>query len=34
MKARKVPQQNAEAWASAVALNRLTSLGMPVFVKI
>ena len=34
MKARKLPQQKAEAWASAVALNRMTSLGMPVSVKI
>jgi hypothetical protein len=34
MKARKLPQQNAEAWASAVALNRMTGLGMPVSVKI
>jgi hypothetical protein len=34
MKARKLPQQKAEAWASAIALNRMTSLGMPVSVKI
>lgn len=34
MKARKLPQQKAEAWASAVALNRMTNLGMPVSVKI
>jgi hypothetical protein len=34
MKARKLPQQKAEAWASAVALNRMTGLGMPVSVKI
>lgn len=34
MKARKLPQQKAEAWASAVALNRMTRLGMPVSVKI
>ena len=34
MKARQLPQQKAEAWASAVALNRMTSLGMPVSVKI
>jgi hypothetical protein len=34
MKARKLPQQKAEAWASAVALNRMTDLGMPVSVKI
>lgn len=34
MKARKLPQQNAEAWASTVALNRMTSLGMPMSVKI
>ena len=34
MKARKLPQQKAEAWASAVALNRMTCLSMPVCVKI
>jgi hypothetical protein len=34
MKACKLPQQKAEAWASAVALNRMTGLGMPVSVKI
>jgi hypothetical protein len=34
MKARKLPQQKAEAWASAVALNRMTGLGMPASVKI
>jgi hypothetical protein len=34
MKARKLPQQKTEAWASAVALNRMTGLGMPVSVKI
>jgi len=34
MKARKLSQQKAEAWASAVALNRMTNLGMPVSVKI
>jgi transposase len=34
MKARKLPQQKAEAWASAVALNRMSGLGMPVSVKI
>jgi hypothetical protein len=34
MKARKLPQQKTEAWASAVALNRLNGLGMPVSVKI
>ena len=27
MKARKLPQQKAEAWASAVALNQMTGLG-------
>jgi hypothetical protein len=27
MKARKLPQQKAEAWASAVALNRMTSFA-------
>jgi hypothetical protein len=34
MKARQLPQKKSEAWASAVALNRMTGLGMPVFVKI
>ena len=34
IKTRKLPQQKAEAWASAVALNRMTGLGMPVSVKI
>lgn len=34
MKARKLPQQKTEAWISAIALNRMTSLGMPVSVKI
>jgi hypothetical protein len=34
IKARKLPQQKAEAWARAVALNRMTGLGMPVSVKI
>jgi hypothetical protein len=34
MKARKLPQQKAEAWSNAVALNRMTGLGMPVSVKI
>jgi hypothetical protein len=34
MKARKLPQQKTEAWASAVALNRMTDLGMPVSVEI
>jgi hypothetical protein len=34
MKARALPQQKTEAWASAFALNKMTSLGMPVFVKI
>ncbi|WP_347988512.1 IS5 family transposase [Methylomonas sp. AM2-LC] len=34
MKARQLPQQKAEALASAVALNRMTDLGMPVSVKI
>ena len=33
MKARKQPQQKSEAWASAVALNRMTGLGMPTSVK-
>jgi len=28
MKARQLPQQKAEAWVSAVALNRMTSLGL------
>jgi len=34
MKARALPQQKTEAWISASALNRMTSLGMPVSVKI
>ncbi|WP_347988511.1 IS5 family transposase [Methylomonas sp. AM2-LC] len=34
MKARQLPQQKNEAWASAVALNRMTGLGMPVSVRI
>ena len=34
MKARSLPQQKAEAWISASALNRMTNLGMPVSVKI
>jgi hypothetical protein len=34
MKARKLPQQKAGAWASTVSLNRMTGLGMPVSVKI
>jgi hypothetical protein len=34
MKARVLPQQKTEAWISASALNRMTSLGMPVSVKI
>jgi len=34
MKARKLPQQKTEAWVTAAALNRMTSLGMPVSVKI
>ena len=32
--ARALPQQKTEAWASAFALNKMTSLGMPVSVKI
>lgn len=34
MKARVLPQQKTEAWISASALNRMTSLGIPVSVKI
>ena len=35
MKARALPQQKTEAWASVpFALNRMTGLGMPVSVKI
>jgi Transposase DDE domain len=34
MKARALPQQKTEAWISASALNRMTSLGMPLSVKI
>jgi hypothetical protein len=29
-----LPQQKAEAWVSASALNMMTNLGMPVSVKI
>jgi FMN phosphatase YigB (HAD superfamily) len=29
-----MPQQNTEAWVSASALNMMTTLGMPVSVKI
>ena len=34
MKARALPQQNAEAWVSAFALNMMTILATPVSVKI
>jgi hypothetical protein len=34
MKARALPQQKTEAWTSTSALNRMSSLGMPVSVKI
>jgi len=34
LKARALPQQKAEAWISASALNRMTGLGIPVSVKI
>jgi transposase len=34
MKARKLPQQRTEAWVTAIALNRMTRLGMPTSVKI
>lgn len=34
MKARALPQQKTEAWAGAFALNKMTSLGMPVSIKI
>lgn len=34
MKARELPQQEAEAGIAKRALNRMTSLGMPVFVKV
>ena len=34
MKARALPQQKTEAWVSTSALNRMTSPGMSVFVKI
>ena len=34
MKARKLPQQKAEAWACCLALNLMTNLGMPMSVKI
>ncbi len=33
-KARALPQQKTEAWISALALNTMTNLGMPVSVKI
>jgi hypothetical protein len=34
VKARALPQQKTEAWASAFALNRMTGPGMPVSLKI
>lgn len=34
MKARPLARQKTEAWISASALNRMTSFGMPVSVKI
>ena len=34
MKARALPQQKTEAWASVFVLNKMTRLGMPVSVKI
>ena len=34
MKARALARQKTEAWISASALNRMTSFGMPVSVKI
>ncbi len=34
MKARELPRQKTEAWFSASALNTMTSLGMPMSVKI
>lgn len=34
MKARALARQKTEAWISACALNRMTSFGMPVSVKI
>lgn len=34
MKARALARQKTEAWISASALNRMTSSGMPVSVKI
>ncbi|MDD2661250.1 MAG: IS5 family transposase [Methylococcales bacterium] len=34
LKARALPQQKTEAWISVSALNRMTSLGMPVSIKI
>jgi len=34
MKARELPQQKTEAWISVTLLNHMTSLGMPVSVKI
>jgi len=34
LKARELPRQKTEAWFSASALNTMTSLGMPMSVKI
>jgi len=34
LKARDLPQQKTEAWIATVALNRMTQLGMSIFVKI
>ena len=34
LKAREIGRQQAEAWIGSVALNKMTSLGMPVSAKI
>lgn len=34
LKARALPQQEAEVWSAKEALNRMTQLGMPISVKI
>lgn len=34
MKAREIPQQKTEGGIATRALNRMTSLGMPVPVKV
>jgi transposase len=34
LKARELPQREAETWIATIALNRMTQLGMPISVKI